>query len=250
MRRLAGSIAGTSPLTQIMFNKMLLFTGIYHHHKVRTVDCMLWAIFQLAMERKARIGGKILGNASDFLSLTDDRVLIPELVDDPEIRAIVEAIRTRQLWKRALVISRRTVPASMHEDAGAQAKGLFPSFVQLAQNEQAHIRRRRQIADSIWEAAGSPCARHEVWLDVPKLPSMDEAKRMWIQAPGQSSPNTLGEFIPITQWVELYGTHKWQAHVICPGHVTKTISDAAKRILLDRFGLEFNDLATQYAHVD
>jgi HD superfamily phosphohydrolase len=40
MIRLAGSLAGTSPLTQIMFNKMLLFTGIYHHHKVRTVDCM------------------------------------------------------------------------------------------------------------------------------------------------------------------------------------------------------------------
>src|SRR5690242_16425471 len=99
--RLAGSMAGTSPLAQIMFNKMLLFTGIYHHHKVRAVDCMLWAIFELARSRSTELAGVRLDTIVDYLKLTDDRVLTPDLTVDPDIKQIVNDIRQRRLWRRA-----------------------------------------------------------------------------------------------------------------------------------------------------
>jgi uncharacterized protein len=250
MRRLVGSMTGTAPLTQIMFNKMLLFTGIYHHHKVRAVDCMLWAVFQLATQTGATLGGVKIESPWDFLRLTDDRVLLPELTDNADIRRIVEAIRNRALWKRALVISRRTVPPEMHEAAaGSTNRGLFTGLVQLAPHEQPHIKRRRELADEIWERAGKPGARHEVWLDIPRLPAMNEAKQMWIMSPGQDYPDTLGEFIPIAQWVELYGTHKWQAHVFCPPEHGPAVNKASRDVLGERFGLAFNKFATRYAHL-
>lgn len=241
--RIAGRLSGLSPLTQIMFNKMLLFTGMYHHHKVRAVDCMLWAIFQLVTEGKSRIGGQELRTPIDFLRLTDDRLLIPELADDPKVKRLIQDIRERRLWKKALVIARNTVPPSMHSEAGRNPKPLFAGIAKLAGDEPEKIKLRREIASAIWETAKRPCEPHEVWLDVPKQPSMREAKEMWIAAPGEA-PRILDEFIPVQQWVELYGHNQVKSHVFCPPQHTAVIAAAAKTVFHERLGLEFLPIAT------
>ncbi|HEY8748236.1 MAG TPA: HD domain-containing protein [Tepidisphaeraceae bacterium] len=241
--RIVGSTAGTSPLTQIMFNKMLLFTGIYHHHKVRAVDCMLWAIFDLAFKRKKKLGGRLIKTPADFLKLTDDLMLIPELTNDNDIKELIVAIRNRRLWKRALTISRRTATDEM-VDAKSN-KGPFTDFALLQGDEREKIEERRRISDLIWEESKAACKIHEVWLDVPKLPSMNEAARMWIKAPGQAQPETLRDFVPVEQWVELYGTHKWRAHVFCPEAARNSIADAAIAVLRREIGLELKSSARQ-----
>lgn len=250
MTRLAGSMAGTSPLSQIMFNKMLLFTGIYHHHKVRAVDCMLWAIFELARTKNVDLAGIRLDTIVDYLNLTDDRVLTPDLTADSDIKRIVNSIRHRNLWRRALVISRHTVIEEMHDPEVVHDTGPFAELVQLAGNDAAKIARRRELSAQIWDEAGKPCPREEVWLDVPKLPSMEEAERMWISAPGLETPVTLGEFLPIQEWVELYGSHRWRAHVFCPAIARTAINSAAIKVLLSEFGLQVNSMATGEAHID
>ena len=143
--RIAGDTRGLSPLMQIMFNKMLLYTGMYHHHKVRAVDCMLWAVFQLAIERKVKVGGVRPECPVDFLELTDDRLLTPELAEDADIQEILWNIRNRRLWKKALVIARNTVPESMHNDAGASPHARFAGVAKLAGNAQAKLLERRTV---------------------------------------------------------------------------------------------------------
>ncbi len=249
--RLAGSMSGTSPLAQIMFNKMLLFTSMYHHHKVRAADCMLWALFELAQERKCKLGGRSLECPADFLWLTDDAVLRPELSKSPEIQRLIKAIRARQLWKRALVISRTTTPETMHSTISEEeSESILTGFVDLSGTSKANIERRRALAAEMWKQAGKPCAKHEVWLDVPGLPRMREAERMWISVPGNGEPVTLADVLPITQWVQLYGVHKWRAHVFCPADAREAVNRAAKDVLKSEFGLDFNDMATSYAHLD
>lgn len=248
--RLAGSMAGTSPLAQIMFNKMLLFTGIYHHHKVRAVDCMLWAIFELARSRSTELAGVRLDTIVDYLKLTDDRVLTPDLTADPDIKNIINDIRGRRLWRRALVLSRHTVPKEMH-DAGVTTGPLpFNEITGLMGNDAKKILRRRELAAQIWEEAGKPCQSHEVWFDIPKLPSMEEAQRMWIEAPGLDQPVELGAFLPIEEWVELYGMHRWRAHIFCPAHARQAINAAAIKVLDAVFGLKVDPMATGLAHID
>jgi HD superfamily phosphohydrolase len=197
--RIAGTLSGLSPLTQIMFNKMLLYTGMYHHQKVRAVDCMLWAIFEIATSKKCEVGGRLLQTPADFLRLTDDRILIPELAKDEDIRGLIRDIRHRRLWKKALVIARNTVPDSMlgsGPDTIANTKALFAGIATLAGDEPEKFRRRRELANKIWEAAKKPCKPHEVWVDVPKPPPVREAKEMWIAAPN-AQPQNLEDFIPI-----------------------------------------------------
>jgi HD superfamily phosphohydrolase len=244
--RIAGHLSGLSPLTQIMFNKMLLFTGMYHHHKVRAVDCMLWAIFRLAVERQKTVGGQNLATPVDFLRLTDDRVLIPEFSNDASIRKLVSDIRGRRLWKKALVIARNTVPPTMHNEAKGPTP-LYAGVATLAGDEKEKVAARRKIAAEIWERAKKPCEEYEVWLDVPKPPGMTEAKKMWIVAPGQTEPQTLEHFIPVDKWVELYGAHQSRAHVFAPAQVCKDIGEAAKAVFCDLFGLEFLPEATALA---
>lgn len=246
--RLAGSIAGISPLTQLMFNKMLLYTGIYHHHKVRAVDCMVWAIFGLAHKCGATIGGQKIKSPSDFLRVTDDRLLTEELTDNNDIRALIGRIRNRDIWQRALIISRHTTPESAHNklDSGPDAK--YAGFRYLAGNEPERIYRRQEIADRIWEKAGKPCKSHEIWLDVPKSPGMSEARDVWILSPGNKNPRTLGDFIPIGKWVELYGMHQWKSHVFCPREHVRAIGTAAEAVLHEVFGLEFLETAYAFEH--
>jgi len=247
MTRIGGSVAGLSPLTQIMFNKMLLFTGIYHHHKVRTVDCMLWALFDLAIHRQKRLGGHTIGTPVDFLKLTDDQVLAPQLTNDDDMRDIIRSIRERRLWKRAVVISRCTIDKRDYDVRAKGSNKSFNDYTALQGNNREKILERRHIGEEIWREAGRPCKRHEVWLDVPELPSMTEAARMWIVAPYQKKPQKLGDFIPIAQWVELYGSHKWQSHVFCPSQVRDPIADAAIKVLKRRYGLHILPTAKQYA---
>jgi HD superfamily phosphohydrolase len=245
--RLAGSSTGLSPLTQIMFNKMLLFTGMYHHHKVRAVDCMLWAIFRLASERQSTVGGVRLSNPTQFLRVTDDRLLVPELSNDPDIQQLIDDIRSRRLWKKAITIARSTVPEEMHNRApGNTIKALFAGVATLAGNSLAKVARRSALAKRIWEAAGKPCKEHEVWLDVPKPPDMTEAKMMWVETPGHDEPQTLSDFVPIGEWVELYGAHQSRAHVFCPPESCMAIGEAAERVFDDEFGLKFLPHARKY----
>ena len=44
-RRRAMDQAGVPILEQILFSKMQLYTAMYHHHKVRALECMVKAIF-------------------------------------------------------------------------------------------------------------------------------------------------------------------------------------------------------------
>jgi hypothetical protein len=247
--RLAVHKSGHTPFTQIMINKMFLFTQIYHHHKVRAADCMLWAIFYLAQQRGVAIGGRRLESPIDYLYLTDEKLLMPELVEggDTDIISLINDVRSRNLWKRAIVIARNTVPPSMHSRAsGTNASSLYAGVMDLVGNEREKVLFRRQVAFEIWERAGKPCQEHEVWLDVPRLPTMSEAKKMWMYEPLQP-PKTLDEFFPVDGWVELYGAHLHQAHVFAPAAVCSVIGEATEGVFLDRFGLTFLPAARQFA---
>ncbi len=244
--RLSGSTSATSPLMQIAFNKMLLFAGVYHHHKVRAVDSMLWSIFHIAKTIGCKVGGGKLDCPSEYLLITDDEVLIPSLCDNELVGSLIKDVRSRNIWKRALVISRQTVPEK-HYDA-EDGDGAFHKLISLGETTKENIERKIEIAKKI--AAASGCNEHEVWLDIPKPPSAGEAKNMWIKVPGSDEPLTLGEVMPIQQWVDIYANTRYAAHVFCPKDRREEVNKHAHNILTAEFGLTFLEAATSYAKLD
>jgi hypothetical protein len=75
---------------------------------------------------------------------------------------------------------------------------------------------------------------------------MNEAKEMWVETPGHEEPQTLSDFIPIGEWVELYGAHQSRAHVFCPPEHCSVIGSAAEKVFDDQFGLKFLRHARKY----
>ncbi len=243
-KRIGGSSAGIAPLTQIMFNKMQLFMSVYHHHKVRAVDCMLWALFDQSSrgsESGVVLGGVEMSTPWSWLQVTDDRILIPELATTDEQRGLINDLLERRLWKRALMVGRRTVPRDQHESAEKNSTAPLLLLMSLSGNKPEKIAQRRDLARDIWKTAGRPCKEFEVWLDVPKSPDMDEADRMWVLPGAGSDPDKLGDHIPIDKWVDLYGIHRSAAHVFCPEHCRVEIAGAARDVLQKRFCLTVDD---------
>ncbi|MBU4332792.1 HD domain-containing protein [Patescibacteria group bacterium] len=88
-------ISGVSSLEQIIFNKMLLFSTIYHHQKVKACDCMFKGVYEYIIENNIELPfrGKKLSfrNACDFLWFTDTEFMAVgiQTADDEIHRMII-----------------------------------------------------------------------------------------------------------------------------------------------------------------
>lgn len=240
--RLCGRASAASPLMQIAFNKMMLFAGVYHHHKVRAVDCMLWSIFEMATQQNLRLAGTQIESVSDYLKITDDQLLIPELSDDA-LKPVIEGVRNRRLWKRALVISRATVEdSSLNTETG---HGTYYNVLRLSENTREAFEEKRRIAGLIAKEANVP--ENVVWFDVPKPPSATEAKDMWLDAPNGNAVQRLGDVMPISQWVEIYSNTRHCSHVFCPEENRGEVNKAAIEVLQSELGVGLKSDATDLA---
>lgn len=70
-KELCMDIAGATILEQLLFSKMLLFSSMYHHHKVRAAFRKLVLLFTEARRLNLKLGGVDLSSAVGFLKLDD-----------------------------------------------------------------------------------------------------------------------------------------------------------------------------------
>ncbi len=243
------SINGITSLEQIVFSKMVLFSSLYHHHKVRTCDCMMKAIFEFCREKARPIGGRELKRATDFLWITDDRLYAEadNLPQDDLLHRLIHDIKYRRLWKRALIISRATVEKPDHDFFGYTR---LKRFCGELRNDDHEL---RQMAGEICDAAGNPCDPLEVWIDLPKLPPTGMADDTYVNISGLENPDfqKLRDIFQVDDWAQNYAEHNWRGHVFCPERdgVRKKISDAAKVVLESRFSVRFNESAQKLCKI-
>jgi uncharacterized protein len=240
IRMLVMSINGITSLEQILFSKMVLFSSLYQHHKVRTCDCMLKAIFEHCKHNGQTICGKSLENATDFLWLTDDRLYAEadRRSKDDLLHRLIHNLKFRRLLKRGLIISKATVEKFDKDFFGYTRLKEFCSDLKDNDHEL------RELAREIWEAAGKPCDLLEVWVDLPKLPPIGSADDTFVNIGSHREPEfeKLKEIFRVDDWAQNYAEHNWRGHVFCPDNdeVRKKISDAAKDILQQKFSVKFN----------
>ncbi len=107
-------ISGVGCIEQIIFNKMLLYSTIYNHHKVQAIDCMFKGVFEYIIEKniEIKINGvkKTINTPVDFLYLVDfDLFSMTNDVNDEELKRLIENIKNRKLLKRALIINHGSI---------------------------------------------------------------------------------------------------------------------------------------------
>ncbi len=217
------------PLQQILFAKMVLFSSVYHHHKVRALDCMFKSFCIFARGEELNFNNKCsFSRATDFLWLTDYNFFNYADVE-PRAHKILHNMLYRRLLKRALVISKSTTSG-------------YSVIKKYAVNERDRDPYLRNLAEKIWIEAGKPCDKEDIWVDLPSPPPRGIADRTFIK----KSEN---EFVPLSKifkvddWAENYIEHLWRGHVFGPpdDEIRKKISKAAKKVFQEEFDVKFNN---------
>jgi uncharacterized protein len=234
-KRVAVDVGGVHILEQILFNKMLLFPSVYHHHKVRSTVCMLVSLFERIRDKNLKLDGLSFDKVSDFL-VVDDHFFLSPSGKPTEVKVQIERIKRRCLLKRALVISHKTTDKN---------------FENLLSKED-RPKNLRDIAKVICNEGPlkGKCDYYDLWVDLPETPRFPEPSQCLVRVTPKDYLE-LDDFFPVTEWSESYAINKWTGFVFGPPDLQRTVAEVSKEILKEILELEFNKFAViQAKHAD
>jgi len=232
-RSLGIDISGAHNLEQILFNKVLLFSSIYHHHKVRAALCMLKSIFEIISDRKLQIDNRSFDRSIDFLSI-DDYDIISLFAKEKYLKEVTRNIRNRQLLKRALIISRKSVKNPLD----------YQKLIKLGE-DPVMIKNLRELIVDEMATRGSGCSVYNLWIDLPEPPKLREPSHTLVKLAPEKYV-MLDKVFPADWWLNAYGETKWKGHVFCPPdrNTREVACKAAKKVFSDFLGIEFDEIAS------
>jgi len=208
-------IGGSTTLEQLLFNKMLLFSSMYHHHKVRAAFRQLVALLNTARTNKIDICGIELASPVSYLQLDDDR-LICDALQKPKLKPLAEAIRNRQLFRRSLVIDNQVLN-------GPSARS---DWFLLSEDNDEKLETERKIA----EIAG--VEKEQVCIDFPPNPRINStAKFSMIRRAPDRPLVPLDSLYPVSGWLAGYEQFRFRSYILGPEGSQETIANAAKKVL-------------------
>jgi len=231
VNRLAIDISGVAALESIIFNKMMLTSTIYHHHKVRAVGCMLKSIIKNSGE---------FNDVLDYIKCTDDQV-INLSSKNHLVQKQLYMIKNRVLPKRAFCFSSRTISDAPVLRKIMQKFGDKEFVKNIIANIAAHIK----------EKLGVEIMEHDIWIDSPDTPKFKEATQCLIKSDGSENGYLfLSDVFPTDDWVRAFSENKWQGFVYTLPENCKHVAIASKYVLENVFKTTFNSFATKLCKIE
>lgn len=229
--------AGVSNLEQVTFNKMLLYPAIYHHHKVRAIECMIRGIFEFIWDSPDRIEHYHrlrFSSIRDFLSVSEHDFFSLG-AQEPHLQQYVLKLQRRELLERCLVISMDYI-----ENRSARKDELFKV---TTEDHPDQIHRLREF---MWDYLPKKrrTAFHELWFDLPKRPTIGkDADECFIDS-NTRELTLLRDYFPYPRWVESYQERKWKGYVFYTpvADCRRAANKAAKRLLRETYSVLKLDL--------
>jgi uncharacterized protein len=233
-------LSGVAALEQLLFGKMLIFTSVYHHHKVRA---SLWSLFQLLdclletpefkgsslADPELKDGrGRPYPNPFAFLLLEDGDILQAHDILRPSSSEIVKRVgqlvsdlKQRKLLKRALVLSLGTI----EEDGSAS------EFARLCDPEN-----RRKLADEICDeiVKRSNLRAGDVVIDIPKPPRFESMSREARIRLSRERVADLEDVFPTRGWVTGYAEYKNRIYIFAPEEHRAIVGRRSVEVLKSR----------------
>jgi HD superfamily phosphohydrolase len=272
--RLSISMEGVTALEQIIISKLMLFSYVYHHHKIRCVEAMcheaLRRLVEIGQQNAETKVSPWLGHASAFLS-TSDRTLLP-LQWPLEIKTggakipgeILTMLAKRELYKRALIISRLFV-----EDIDEKEKTRvgFKELLSCSEDIATRDSLREKIYKTAHDIMNSKTYKtrtesfrkafkiYHVILDIPKAPTVEETVGVMVLVTcgphyGEDHYVPLIDIFPIEKWVDAYNAIKWRGHIYSLEEAVPYVNLAAKQVLAEApYHLQFTPPATTLCKV-
>lgn len=209
-------ISGATALEQLLFNKMLIYSSVYHHHKVRSGLCSFLALFEKIKNNSWTINGLSFSDPVDFLKV-DDYDIFNSLHNSEELSKEVRHLKLRSLLKRALVIGEPL----MEDDISSI------SFSRYKDKESALL----SLRDAIAKAA--KVSTNDIFIDFPDAAGLH---RTAIEAMVRLSPDTavpLLEIFPVQGWSTGYSQFRYRVYIFCPYGKEEAVARATYKVLKD-----------------
>jgi len=167
---------------------------------------MMKTIFEIINDYPEESGNMKFKSALDFLRTNDERILSIETKRDSLLYKHIRRINNRELLKKALVISSKTIETSSAVD--------FKDLIKIDENHDM-IRLLREV---ISERLGSDCDVYDIWIDLPKPPPFSEIPHTMIKLTDVEyiRMDEEDEKFQMHTWLQAYLKTRWKGHVFCP----------------------------------
>jgi HD superfamily phosphohydrolase len=219
-------------IEQVTICKLMLYSYIYHHPKVRAAEGFFERLLARAVKNWRDAGKTDAQISALFIDFDDASLHGPEFLGsgDPE---------TSQLSYRLL---NRLVPRVVYEivssPSGVEAKLLGDFFSKLGDPGtkagilekvedvmgQELFKRRNELGSDPRLA----CLRAGAWFDVPSLPTFEGMDELIGETDGKT-PVRIGDIFPINKWTEAYHAHRYAVRVYAFSEYCPDVAMAARK---------------------
>lgn len=225
-------------IEQIVICKLMLFSYIYHHRKVRAAEGMVKRILErlVAKWKTEKLPDEEI--LKKFLDLTDSTLFAPNL-DHLTDDQIVEKYRYRT--------ANRLLPREVYGICGGSYRShaeehLAKTFLVDLQDPDNGDKKIHELENAIGaelliakkDIAQTPeeaLAEAGVWLDVPKAPEFHEVTDMVVREDARSSGVQLTRIFPIKQWTEAYTHFRYHVRIFAFSEYLYLVEPAAKKAM-------------------
>ncbi len=226
-------LSGVTALEQLLFNKMQLFSSVYHHHKVRAAVQALLEVFNIYKKKKLKTyRGLTFNQVVDFLKVNDQDILGIDH-DDEDFKRAVEALKNRLLPMRALVLCSDSVqnPASRLR------------LSRMTKDPLKIQKLRKDIAKKAKEPLG------DVFIDFPEQPRFQGTA---FGSQVKTTPEDvvdLNSIFPIGGWVKGHAEHRYRAYIFSSSGKEEKVAKAAYEVLKTKeYGIRVKKMAFYLAN--
>lgn len=238
--RLGVELSGVSTLEQIVFNKMMLFSTIYHHQKVITAEVLFRDIFYQLKGNGLNFNNLKFESTSDYLYLTDHDVFSLERENIKYVSGIARDLTMRELPKRALVISMLAIEEGI---------GNLGELMTRCEEPREVDDLRKAIAEEANKCksslVGTTILPGDILIDMPEEPKFKEAMLCPIINHAYAKGYTeLREVFPVDDWVRAFTQNKWRGYIFTKLDYIEPVHHAAQKVIREIFGIKLKkDLA-------
>jgi HD superfamily phosphohydrolase len=243
--RLIMDLSGVTAAEQLIFSKMMLFSYIYHHQKVRSADCLVRDIvFNLLQDKKLPIS---IEHPCDFLNYTDyDLLSCFAITGDDEFNKLVLALQNRVLLKRCFVICKDYVIGISADQEIAENYEQFCISIRDIFIEQKRI--RSMILERINKISEKTYTINDIYIDLPEVPSIEEAAKAPVKLPnGNIEP--MSKYYQLEGWQKVYEVKKLRGYFYVKSELVEEANKIIREIIAEEYHLKFSELSSLLAKV-
>ncbi len=255
-KRLTVIISGTTALEQILISRMMMFSYIYHHHKVRAAEAMIKRLcFNIMHESDKNVEDYPfikLEHPIDFLQYTDETILnslIDYYQNCDKSKKIIKDLLNRNLWIRAQMVSSFNIE---EEDLNIEFKQIENDLY-----DESNIEELKRIKNMIIKKVKKfdpsvDINEEDIWIDTPPPPTVDqETENLAIKKNRkieQSIP--LMDIVPLDHWITAYDINKWRAHIFCKRQFQELVYRASKDVLKSEYSITISKITEAFCKIN